>query len=60
MSKKSKLLDRHSEILKIAQDENHPGLQEAAGKLYDEIAAMGEEDDGDTGGNHPNEPPKKP
>lgn len=67
MSKKSKLLDRHAKILKIAQDENHPELLEQANSLYDLIASMDDEDeeeeeggDNGNGGNHPPGGPGKP
>lgn len=43
MSKKSKLLDTHAKILKIAQDEDHEELEQAANELYDTIATLDED-----------------
>lgn len=64
MSKKQRLLKRHAEILKIAQETGHAKLLEEANGLYDVIASLDDEtttaDDENGGGNHPPSGPGKP
>lgn len=64
MSKKSKLLDLYATINRIADEEQHEELKNAAIKFHEEISAMDEEqeeeDDDNGGGNHPTGPIGKP
>lgn len=60
MSKKSNLKELHAKLKEWCDDGGDRDMENLLSQLKNEIDEMADEENDDTGGNHPNDPPGKP